>query len=63
MRRRGLELALDPITRDDAGAARFRHPIAGWVTADEGVAFLADHIGHHERQVHRIRRSAGFPPS
>lgn len=61
--RRGLELALDPITRDDERVARFRHPIAGWVTADEGVAFLSDHIGHHRRQVIRIRRAAGSPSS
>ena len=61
--RRGLEAFLVPITAADAGAARFRHPIGGWVTAGEGVAFLAEHIGHHLRQVNRIRRSAGFPPS
>jgi hypothetical protein len=61
--RRGLKLVLDPISGADADAARFRHPIGGWVSAGQGVAFLADHIGHHERQVHRIRRSAGFPTS
>jgi hypothetical protein len=59
--RRGLERFLDPIGEADASAARFRHPIGGWVSAGEGVAFLADHIAHHERQVHRIRRSAGYP--
>lgn len=59
--RRGLETFLEPISGGDAGDARFRHPIGGWVTADEGVAFLADHIGHHMRQVHRIRRAAGYP--
>ena len=58
---RGLAAFLDSIPGADAGAARFRHPIGGWVTADAGVAFLADHIGHHARQVERIRRAAGYP--
>jgi len=61
--RRGLEAFLERITKADAGAARFRHPIGGWVTAGEGVAFHAGHIGHHARQVRRIRRAAGFPSS
>jgi hypothetical protein len=60
---RGLAAFLDSIPGADAGAARFRHPIGGWVTADAGVAFLADHIGHHARQVERIRRAAGYPSS
>lgn len=59
--RRGLGAALEPIVASDAGIARFRHPIAGWVTAAEGVAFFAGHIRHHARQLTRIRRSAGFP--
>ena len=59
--RRGLELILEPITATDAGMARYRHPIAGWVTAPEGVSFIADHIRHHARQLVRIQRSAGFP--
>ncbi len=59
--RRGLERFLEAISGADARAPRFRHPIGGWVTADEGVAFLADHIRHHLRQVHRIRRAAGYP--
>lgn len=59
--RRGLAAFLGRITDADADAARFRHPIGGWVTAGEGVAFLAGHIGHHARQLDRIRRAAGFP--
>ena len=59
--RRGLAAFLEGIPEVDAGAARFRHPIGGWVTASEGVAFLAGHIGHHARQLARIQRAAGFP--
>ncbi len=59
--RRGLSEFLEGVTETDAGVARFRHPIGGWVTAGEGVAFLAGHIGHHARQLNQIRRAAGFP--
>jgi hypothetical protein len=61
--RRGLETFLEQLTAADAGAARFRHPIGGWVTASAGVAFLAGHIGHHARQLVRIQRATGFPSS
>jgi hypothetical protein len=59
--RRGLERFLEPFTHPEAGAARFRHPIGGWVSVGTGVTFYAAHIRHHARQVRRIRRTAGFP--
>ena len=60
---RGVAGALEPITIVDAGAARFRHPLAGWVTAREGLGFLVGHIRHHAVQLTRIRRAPGFPSS
>lgn len=59
--RRGLGIFLESVTEEDAGAALFRHPIGGWVSASQGVAFYASHIGHHARQVRRIQRSPGYP--
>jgi hypothetical protein len=61
--RRGLGAFLESITEEEAGTARFRHPIGGWVTVGKGVTFNAEHIGHHARQVRRIQRAAGFPPA
>jgi len=61
--RRGLEEFLVSIDATAANAPRFRHPIGGWVTAWDGVAFFAGHIDHHARQLRRIRRSPGFPVS
>jgi len=58
---RGLAEAIEPVTALDAGAARFRHPLSGWVTAREGLGFLVSHIRHHAIQVTRIRRAPGFP--
>jgi len=60
---RGLAEAVEPVTVQDAGAARFRHPLSGWVTAREGLGFLVGHIRHHAVQVTRIRRAPGFPSS
>jgi len=59
--RRGLEIFLESVDEEEAGSAMFRHPIGGWVSVGTGVTFYAGHIGHHARQVRRIRRSAGFP--
>jgi hypothetical protein len=50
--------ALEP---DDLRKPRFRHPVAGWLTAAQGIDFLERHIRHHERQIHRIRRSLNLP--
>ena len=39
----------------------FRHPVTGWLTLREMLEFHHAHIGHHARQIARIRRSPGFP--
>lgn len=39
----------------------FRHPVAGWLTMEQTVKFLKEHIQHHHYQVRRIRKSKGFP--
>jgi hypothetical protein len=59
--RRGLERFLESLPVADTRAARFRHPIGGWVPVGKGVTFYAGHIRHHARQVRRIQRTAGFP--
>ncbi len=38
-------------------APRFRHPVAGWLTVEQGLDFLERHIRHHERQIQRIRQA------
>lgn len=42
-------------------APKFRHPVAGWLPAASGFAFLVTHLTHHRRQLDRIRRSPGYP--
>jgi hypothetical protein len=51
------------VTLDAAGLDRplLRHPVAGPLSAPQGLDFLALHIAHHERQLDRIRSSGAFP--
>lgn len=41
----------------------FRHPVVGWLTITGTLHFFSDHIGHHQQQLSRIRKSNFFPPS
>lgn len=52
---------LEQRTAPELTEPRFRHPVAGWLTLVQGLDFLARHIGHHERQVGRIRKALGEP--
>jgi len=61
--RHGLVTAYASLDARAAAGPRFRHPLTGWVSAGEGLSFLAIHIRHHTRQVRRIRAAGGFPPA
>ena len=58
---RRLAELFERVEQGERGVARFRHPVAGWVGAREGLGFLAAHIRHHERQLGRIQSLPGFP--
>jgi hypothetical protein len=51
------------VTLDADGLERplLRHPVAGPLSAPQGVDFLSLHIVHHRRQLDRIRSSQAFP--
>ena len=34
-----------------------RHPVSGWLTLSQSLAFLAAHLRHHRYQLQRIKRS------
>ena len=55
--RAGITRFLRELEPGDLRRPRFRHPVAGWLTVGQGLDFLERHIRHHERQIHRIRRS------
>lgn len=39
----------------------FRHPRAGWLNIRQALSFFEDHLLHHQYQLQRIRKTAGFP--
>ena len=51
------------VTLDAAGLVRplLRHPVAGPLSAPQGLDFLSLHLTHHRRQLQRIRSSRAFP--
>lgn len=55
--REGIVAVVDGLDAEALRQPRFRHPVAGWLTVGQGLDFLERHIRHHERQLHRIRRS------
>jgi uncharacterized damage-inducible protein DinB len=48
------------VREEETAYAAFRHPASGWMSALQGVLFLAAHARHHRYQLGRIRRSAGW---
>lgn len=57
--RAAIRSRLAPMAASELHRPRFRHPVAGWLTLDQGLQFTARHIRHHRRQVDRIRRVLG----
>jgi hypothetical protein len=44
-------------------APRFRHPLCGWLDVPRALTFIADHLGHHLRQLDRIERRVRDTPA
>lgn len=59
--RRALARRLEAIEAPALTSPVAYHPVAGRLTAVQGLDFLIDHFDHHLRQVERIRRSPGYP--
>jgi hypothetical protein len=53
--RANLRAVLQLMGPEDLSRPFFRHPVIGWLTTLEGVAFLERHVAHHLHQVKRIR--------
>lgn len=51
---------LAAVTSAAAADRRWRHPILGWLTTEQWVAFVDSHSRHHMAQ---IRRGVALPPS
>ena len=58
-----LRTRLEAFGPGDWSRPMMRHPLIGLLTPAEGLAFIHWHMGHHRRQIARIRRAAGYPGS
>jgi uncharacterized damage-inducible protein DinB len=52
---------LEQFGPEDWSRPMMRHPMIGRLTPAEALRFIYWHMGHHRRQIARIRRAAGFP--
>ena len=54
-----MERALETVTPATRKDRPVGHPIAKWLTWDQGLEFLFRHVRHHERQIGRIEEAEG----
>jgi len=59
--RRRIADRLQALGQTDMARPALLHPVAGPMSAQEALVFLAAHFDHHLKQVDRIRSSPGFP--
>ena len=57
--RSDLRARLNSLTLDQMRAGLFRHPVAGWMTAAQGLSFLSAHLIHHRYQLRRLESAYG----
>jgi DinB superfamily len=55
--RQHLRSLLERLSPADAAGGVFHHPYAGWMTVQEVMEHLGDHLYHHEFQLERVRAS------
>ena len=58
-----LRERLEALGPGDWSRPMMRHPLLGLLTPAEGLTFIRWHMGHHRRQIERIRRAPGYPRS
>jgi hypothetical protein len=52
-----MEQALEAVTPASRSERPIGHPIAKWLTWDQGLEFLFRHVRHHEKQIGRIEEA------
>jgi uncharacterized damage-inducible protein DinB len=56
-----LRERLEGLDDRDWSRPMMRHPLIGRLTPSECLVFIHRHMGHHRRQISRIRRERGYP--
>lgn len=52
---------LDQLNPADAEKLLFKHPISGRFNIYQTMSFMREHIGHHVKQIERIKSNPNFP--
>jgi uncharacterized damage-inducible protein DinB len=56
-----MKTALERFGPGDWSRPMMRHPLIGLLTPAESLTFILWHMGHHHKQIERIRQAPGFP--
>lgn len=49
---------LQSIQPDQMRRGLFHHPVSGWMTLPQAMAFLSAHLGHHNYQLKRLKHAS-----
>jgi len=50
-----MGILLQSLQLNQLDRALFRHPVSGWMTMRQAIAFLSAHLRHHEYQLDRLK--------
>lgn len=56
--RRGLSEVLKSVSASQLRCGVFRHPVSGWMTLPNTMAFLNAHLSHHLHQFARLKQAS-----
>lgn len=50
-----MGILLQSLQPNQLNRGLFRHPVSGWMTIRQAIAFLSAHLQHHEYQLNRLK--------
>jgi len=50
-----MGILLQSLQPNQLGRGLFRHPVSGWMTMRQAIAFLSAHLRHHGYQIDRLK--------
>ena len=54
---------LEAVDAETATERRWRHPLAGWLTTEQWLAFIHSHVAHHQKQMGRVWAARDLAPA
>lgn len=59
--REKLKTYLEGFPEEKLAFEIYRHPRSGWLTVEQALQFLGDHLRHHQQQLARLQKEPHFP--